>query len=172
MDTARKMVSWLESHREFGYDLLRIYLGIGLCVRGALFVANPDPLMDYVLDAGDWFWPFAIAHYVALAHLGAGLMLAVGIVTRLAAAVQIPPLIGAVFFVHFGEGLLTAGQSLEFSALVLFMLVVFATFGAGPLSADAYLDKEALRVQRGADGSGALAAERPLEDLKEHPQRG
>jgi uncharacterized membrane protein YphA (DoxX/SURF4 family) len=48
----------------------------------------------------------------------------------------VPILIGAVFFVHRGEGLLTATQSLEFSALVLFLLLVFVVSGAGKLSLD------------------------------------
>jgi uncharacterized membrane protein YphA (DoxX/SURF4 family) len=43
---------------------------------------------------------------------------------------------GAVFFVHRQDGLFALGQSLEFSALVLFMLCVFVVAGAGRLSLD------------------------------------
>jgi len=35
--------------------------------------------------------------------------------------------------------LLTAGQSLEFSALVLMLLIVYLVVGAGPISVDAWL---------------------------------
>jgi uncharacterized membrane protein YphA (DoxX/SURF4 family) len=63
-------------------------------------------------------------------------MLALGVGTRVAALVQIPVLIGAVFFVHWGEGLLRGGQSLELAGLVLAMLVAYAICGAGPLSID------------------------------------
>ncbi len=54
---------------------------------------------------------------------------------RFAAAVRVPILAGAVFFAR-QDGLFALGQSLEFSALVLFLLVVFLVSGAGPLSVD------------------------------------
>jgi uncharacterized membrane protein YphA (DoxX/SURF4 family) len=41
-----------------------------------------------------------------------------------------------VFIVHRSDGLFAMGQSLEFSALVLFLLFVFLVSGAGRLSVD------------------------------------
>jgi hypothetical protein len=48
-------------------------------------------------------------------------------------------LFGAVFMVHSTDTLLSAGQSLEFSALVLMLLIVYLGVGSGPLSVDAWL---------------------------------
>jgi len=124
-----------------GLDLIRIYLGVGLLVRGALFISRPDILVEFLKHTNSWFIPLAAAQYVVAAHLCGGILLALGLGTRVAAAVQIPPLLGAVLFVHIGEGLLTAGQSLEFAALVLIMLVAFSVFGSGHLSLDAWLAK-------------------------------
>jgi len=76
----------LNQRREVGLDLVRIYLGVGLLVRGALFIARPEALLALIAARGDWFWPAAIAHYVAAAHIAGGLMLALGAYTRLAAA--------------------------------------------------------------------------------------
>ncbi len=126
----------LDENRQLGLDLLRIYLGLALVVRGALFVAHQDVLLGMIQSSGNWLWAAAIGHYVALAHIGGGLLLALGFYTRFAAILQIPILIGAVFFTHWGEGLLGRGQALELAGLVLVMLVVFAFFGAGPLSLD------------------------------------
>lgn len=122
-----------------GFDLVRVYLGIGLFVRGVLFVSRPELVLGYLSSGESWFVPYAVAHYVALAHLGGGVLLAAGLATRLAVAVQLPVLFGAVFMVHSGDSLLTAGQSLEFSALVLMLLLVYLGVGSGPLSADAWL---------------------------------
>jgi uncharacterized membrane protein YphA (DoxX/SURF4 family) len=61
----------------------------------------------------------------------------VGLYTRLAALVQLPVLVGAVALVHWQDGLLSADQSLEFSALVLFLLGLVALFGGGRWSLDA-----------------------------------
>lgn len=130
-----------------GLDLIRIYLGVGLMVRGALFISRPDILVEFLKRTHSWFIPLAAAQYVVAAHLCGGILLALGLGTRVAAAAQIPPLLGAVLFVHIGEGLLTAGQSLEFAALVLVMLVAFSVFGAGRISLDAWLPKRNAELQ-------------------------
>jgi putative oxidoreductase len=124
------------SEPSIGYDLLRIYLGIALVVRGALFVSDPSRVMVFLEPAETWFMPALTAHYVGMAHLGGGVLLMLGLATRIAALVQLPALLGAVFSVHFREGLLASGQSLELAGLVLVMLVVFTVFGAGPVSLD------------------------------------
>jgi uncharacterized membrane protein YphA (DoxX/SURF4 family) len=62
--------------------------------------------------------------------------LTLGFLTRVAAIAQIPILFGAVFFVHRQDGLFALGQSLEFSALVLFLLVIVTIAGAGKFSLD------------------------------------
>ena len=130
-----------------GLDVIRIYLGVGLMVRGALFISRPEVLIDFLNRSNSWFVPLALSQYVVAAHLCGGILLALGLGTRLAAAVQIPPLLGAVLMVHIGEGLLTAGQSLEFAALVLAMLGVFSIFGAGRVSLDAWLPKRNAAMQ-------------------------
>ncbi len=129
----------LNDSKGVAFDLLRIYLGIGLFARGGLFLAHPEALLAMISKSGNWFWPLTIAHYVAAAHLVGGIMLALGLYTRLAAAAQVPILAGAVFVTHWSEGLLREGQGLEFAGLVFFMLTVFTVFGSGPLSLDARL---------------------------------
>jgi putative oxidoreductase len=122
-----------------GFDIVRAYLGIGLFLRGVLFVTQPEHVLDFLKSGESWFLPYAITHYVALAHLGGGILLTLGLATRLAAISQLPVLFGAVFFVHSTDGLLSAGQSLEFSALVLMLLGVYTVLGSGQLSLDAWL---------------------------------
>ena len=136
---SKRLPQLLKPGPSLGFDMVRAYLGIGLFVRGILFVSRPELVMGYLSSHENWFLPYAIAHYVAIAHLGGGVLLALGLATRLAAAVHVPVLFGAVFLVHSGEGLLTAGQSLEFSALVLMLLLVYLVVGSGPLSVDAWL---------------------------------
>jgi len=141
MDTWHAIEARIEERRDWFFDLVRIYLGIGLVVKAVYFMQNTDYLVSLADDAGNlWFVPAAVAHYVIGAHLIGGLFLAIGFVTRIGALVQIPVLIGAVFFVHLPE-MLSVGprQSFEFSALVLFLLVLVLVRGAGPLSVDARL---------------------------------
>lgn len=144
-----------------GYDLMRAYLGIGLFVRGVLFVSEPELLLGYMQDVHTWFLPYALVHFVAVAHLCGGLMLAAGLLTRLAAATQMPILFGAVFLVHSSGGLLNPGQSLEFSALVLALLIVYFIFGSGELSIDRLLREAETRIAREVP-TPSLIPEMPL----------
>lgn len=135
----RRVRDWLETHRDVCFDLLRIYLGFGLMVKGALFASNPD-LLASMWDGGRMLAiPAMLAHYVVAAHLCGGFLMAIGLLTRTAALVQVPVLLGAVFFVHSEEGLFTREQNLEFTVLVLFLLVLVAFHGAGRWSVDHYL---------------------------------
>ncbi len=139
---------WFDEHQDLAYDLIRIYLGIALFIRGYLFIADMSLLVE-LLRAQDltWLSTTGFAHYIALAHLAGGILLAVGLFTRLAALVQLPILFGAVFIVHLKEGLLAQGQSLELAALVFFLLLVFFFFGAGPLSMDRRILQQKVSTQ-------------------------
>jgi uncharacterized membrane protein YphA (DoxX/SURF4 family) len=150
-----------------GLDVIRIYLGVGLMVRGALFLSRPEVLVDFLNRSESWFVPLALSQYVVAAHLCGGILLALGLGTRIAAAVQIPPLLGAVLMVHMGEGLLTAGQSLEFAALVLAMLGVFTIFGSGRVSLEAWMAKRNAETQ-GEPASVAILHAAEGEDEHAH----
>ena len=135
-----KLIVWAESRRELWLDCVRIYLGLGLLVRGLLLI-NGDASTRYFVDLmhrsdQSWLATGLLMHYVMLAHFVGGVMLTIGFLTRVAAAVQIPILAGAVFLIHRKDGLLSPDQSLEFSALVLFLLIILVVNGAGKLSLD------------------------------------
>jgi uncharacterized membrane protein YphA (DoxX/SURF4 family) len=127
---------------ELGFDLVRVYLGIGLAVRGVLFLMDPTWISEQLHAAEELLWA---SRFIALGHLGAGVLLGLGLFTRVAAFVQLVPVLGAVLMVHRREGLASAGQSLEFAALVAAMLLFYAAFGAGRLSLDDYLARKAGR---------------------------
>ena len=137
-----RIPAWVEGHRDVFFDLVRIYLGVGLFVKGVYFIANRQYLNELVYDLGSfWFVPAFVAHYVILGHLAGGLSLAIGLLTRWGALVQIPILVGAVFYVHLPAATsIDPRQNFEFSALVLFLLTLIWVRGGGPLSVDAYLE--------------------------------
>ena len=138
MEKLRQFVDWAEAHPKVWLDCIRIYLGLGLFVRGVFIITNTRA--EFILDLlkrldYPWLITVGLLHYIALAHLVGGLMLTVGLLTRIGAWVQVPILAGALL-VHRHEGLMAGGQSLEFSALVFFLLLIFSVSGAGPLSVD------------------------------------
>lgn len=135
----QRFIAWADAHREYWLDCVRIYLGLGLLARGLLLITNTSTgyFVDLLQQSGrSWVMGGFLLHYVMVAHFVGGVLLTIGFLTRIAALVQIPVLIGAVFFVHRQDGLFALGQSLEFSALVLFLLCVFLIAGAGKLSLD------------------------------------
>src|SRR4051812_31487405 len=134
---------WAESHCDIFSDLVRIYLGLGLIVKGVFFMIHRDYLLKLLEDSGDlMIAPVTIAHYVIPAHILGGLLLALGLLTRLAALVQLPVLIGAMFWVYLPRAMaVEPRQNLEFSALVLFLMILILIFGPGRLSIDHYLSR-------------------------------
>jgi len=144
MNATSRMRLWVESHSDVIWDLVRIYLGIGLFLKAIFYLTHRDYLLQLMDNLGtSWFAPAAIAHYVILAHLFGGLLLALGLLTRVAALVQIPVLLAAVFYIYLPKMMfLEPRQNLEFSALVLFLLLLFAAFGAGRWSLDHYLSRK------------------------------
>src|SRR5262249_52881060 len=90
--------------------------------------------------------PAMLSHYVILAHFCGGFCLAVGLLTRSAAVVQLPALFTAMYFYVYhpeiAQSTMEARQSAEFTALVLFLLVLISVYGAGRLSVDHWLGKK------------------------------
>ena len=173
-----RLTAWADAHRDIALDLIRIYLGVGLFARGIVFLNDSGAVVVLAGADGGELSSVALAHYVGRAHLGGGLLLAVGMITRVAALLQIPVLFGAAFFVHFPESFLAANQSFAFSALVLALLCVYAVWGGGRWSLDraitrwnaANAKKEAQLVEsrlreireRDRERSRRLAAERAM----------
>lgn len=132
MSGYQRLLQWQWSHNSLASDLVRMFVGAALLVRGLLFALNPDSLAELAPDrVVSW-----VAYYIMVAHLLGGLLLMIGLFTRVAALIQIPVLVGAVLVVHVREGLASPNQSLELASLVLFLLIVFFVFGPGKRSMD------------------------------------
>jgi len=128
----QKLVRWQWDHNSSASDLIRVFVGAALLVRGIWIFTDPSRLTEFAGDRSvDW-----IATYVMLAHIGGGVLLVVGFLTRLAAMIQLPILIVATFFVHFSDGFASPNQSLELSALMMVLLAVILVFGPGKRSVD------------------------------------
>lgn len=147
MNAFGDLLSRLDQRRETGYALVRMYLGVALFVRGVMLIADPSAITQLAGAQDVYMW----YSYIIGGHLIGGLMLTVGVLTRVAALIQVPILTGAVAFIHLDQGLLTVGQSLELATLVLFLLLIYLVFGSGPLSVDGLMASR-------TSGAGSTAA--------------
>jgi putative oxidoreductase len=142
-DFASRVNEAFGNRADYYLDFVRIYLGLGLVAKGIQFIVNSDFTGMSLMKNGQLDLLMGImSHYIPVAHIAGGLLLAAGLITRVAALAQVPILLGAVFFVHLPEGLFTRGQTLEFALLVLFLLSVFMLAGGGPLSLDRYFERK------------------------------
>ncbi len=138
-------------HQAWGVAILRVTLGAIYVMHGYLgaSVLGPTALAQYVKRTGvpeGFAEPFA--WYVIVTHVVGGLMLLVGFLAVLAALVQVPIMVGTVFFIHgpqgfFMRGIITdaaAGLAIaggyEFALLVLAATLAIVLTGAGALSVD------------------------------------
>lgn len=127
-------IQWLENNNGLAYSFIRIFLGTALFIRGLIMFSNPAAIVTLAGEDRIYWW----FSYITISHIVGGLLLAIGFFTRLASLIQIPVLIGAVFLIHLKQGLLSVGQSLELSVLVLVLLLIYFAFGSGLLSLDDY----------------------------------
>ena len=144
MNKMQSCKRWLREHGDLFIDLVRIYLGCGLVVKAFFLMNHRDYLMQMIGDSDvSWIGGAIIAQYVIVAHLFGGAMLALGMVTRLAALAQLPVLLGAVFALYLPRyANVEPRQYLEYAGLVAFLLALFSVFGAGRLSLDHFITRK------------------------------
>ncbi len=121
-----EMLEWLADNQNKAYSLIRIFLGTALFARGYVLLGNPDAMLELAGDDTYFIW----FSYITIGHLIGGLLIAVGLFTRIGSLFQIPILAGAAFVVH-EKSLVMGGQSLELAIMVLFLLIVCFVFGSG-----------------------------------------
>jgi putative oxidoreductase len=132
--------------RDLAWDMVRVYLGFALVLKGFVYMFHHGALAATMVQTGVPLGGQGLAEAVAVVHIMGGLMMTFGLLARIGAAIQIPNMLGALFFVHLQEGLFTDAQTLEFTLLVLFLLSVIAVVGAGPLSIDGAFNEERPRL--------------------------
>ena len=138
----RQLLAGLYRFRAHAFDLLRMYLGLGLLIRGMLFIADANSFMELVgANSSAMLRSTVLLHYVAMSHLLGGFMLLTGLLSRVGALIQIPVLVGAVFVEEMAGGLTAGTQGFEIAMLTLFLLILIFLYGSGKISSDHYFFK-------------------------------
>jgi len=144
MSVITDVEKWGNSHRPGFLDVFRVVLGIFITYKGLYFITHMQELQMTAISTNVWFAGAAMSHYVIFAHILGGPLIVFGLFTRVACALQIPVLLGAVFLVNYPKGFLSVAHHMELwlSIVVLVGLVVFMVFGAGRYSIDAKRRRE------------------------------
>jgi len=96
-------VEWLNTNHDIAYSIIRMFLGAALFVGGLILLSDPAAISK-LAGLNNLYWWFS---YITIIHIVAGLLLTLGLLTRIAALLQIPILAGAVFFIHLNQGLMS-----------------------------------------------------------------
>jgi len=121
--------------------MLRILLGLILFWKGIYFLENyvhfEQLAQSNKLSIFNSYEP-QVAFVISYLSILGGLFITVGLFTRWASLVQIPILMGAVFFVNLDTGRGVQDSEFVLSVMVLTLLFIFSLFGSGIISADEY----------------------------------
>lgn len=140
MKTIKKLNRWANSHNPFFLlDVARWFLGGFLFFKGINFITDTQYLKDLLVPHEGFLSFMIIYHYVTIAHLGGGALIVFGLLTRIAVAIQIPILTGAVlvnFVIQMNH------QNLLEAGVILLLSMFFVVVGSGKHSADYGLKME------------------------------
>ena len=138
MKVLKKIENWGDQHHPQWIDYFRILLGIILIWKGVDFYINMEAFNHLMRGAmlGTAFSISLAAHFIILVHIIGGVAIALGTHTRLFCLVNLPILIGAVFFINISAGIFKPYSEFWFSSLVLIGLICFIIEGNGVLAVD------------------------------------
>lgn len=132
---------YCDEHCPFVLDLLRIILGAVIFYKGVMFVQDGDALNQIINNSRIGGLAFILEHHVAFTLLVGGILIAIGMLTRLAIVFQLPVFIGAVINYQVDYGLYSVYSELTFSIVITLVLIAFFFIGPGPFSVDHYIFK-------------------------------
>lgn len=134
---------WVEKHRDWFIEFLRMFLGVVLILKGVLFLQDMAALMaaspHHFESQQGLAWAYGtLAHGIIFANILGGTAVAIGFLTRIAIPVQFPVLLivavtGPVKDIYF-----KGGSPFEMVLLIV-LLVLMMFYGPGRLSVDYYV---------------------------------
>jgi putative oxidoreductase len=142
--------------------LLRVTVGVVMAYHGyQKLTGGPAGFGNGMVAGLGVPAPVLIGWLVTLAELVGGIMLIVGVATRLAALAILPILIGATLLVKRDLGLIAPGGSplpgSELDLLLIASLVSIVILGPGPLSVDDAIGIEDTGLASGSRGEPVAA---------------
>jgi len=141
MNLVHRIEFWGDTHHPRVLDIIRMLLGILLVAKGVDFFEHMAYLRDLVVENKSISQSpelvTAIIYYVTYVHLVGGVLIFLGLFTRLASIFQLPIVLGAVFFINILTSFVNS--ELWLSIIALGLLVLFIIIGSGLLSLTGFL---------------------------------
>jgi uncharacterized membrane protein YphA (DoxX/SURF4 family) len=144
MNITQKIDAWSNRNTIKWIFLLRVSFGILLVFKGYSFISHTQELEAIISTGSFKSGAKVLAQYVTFSHFFGGAMIILGLLTRLAAVIQIPVMLGAIFFANTANGFMNVDSQLGLCILILILLIFFVLEGGGAYSMDRYLKRKQL----------------------------
>jgi putative oxidoreductase len=143
MGIVQRIHHWHDSRHIFFNLALRIIVGLLLMLKGIYFISNSHHLEEMVRDTSQSSAVSFMVGYITFAHMFGGAFIMLGLLTRVAVILQLPIIIGALYF-NLTSTAFGTGAELILSIVVLALLIYLLVNGSGRVSMDDYLKKHLL----------------------------
>jgi uncharacterized membrane protein YphA (DoxX/SURF4 family) len=130
---------YVDVHHPLWIDVIRMFLGIAIFIKGIFFIHNSDALLEIMQNSRIRGWTFIVEHQVAFTYLVGGILIAMGLLTRVAIAFCLVVFFGSIFCCLTNTGFFSVYSDLVFSIIVFVLLIFFMIWGPGKFSVDAYM---------------------------------
>jgi len=133
MNLVQRVEHWGDTHHPQWLDIVRILLGAFLCYKGVEFLYNMGSMLSLLSNkmAFGSFSSMLMSNYIAFAHILGGVLLIMGVLVRFACLLQLPILLGAIFFINMNPEMYRPLSELALSIVVLLLLCLFLVMGNG-----------------------------------------
>jgi uncharacterized membrane protein YphA (DoxX/SURF4 family) len=145
MDYTKKINSfkkYIDNHHPQWMDIIRVLLGIAIFIRGIYFIHNPDALLEILDNSKISGWTFIVEHHVAFTYLVGGILIAIGLITRIAIIFELPVFFGSIFCCLTNRGFFSVFSDFTFSVIMFILLLFFLIWGPGRFSVDGYMKRD------------------------------
>lgn len=141
MNFIYKLETWGDNHHPKWLTVLRVILGFIIAALTAWYVHSHRDVRTLMNTGHATLFSSFLAFYMILVGFIGGLLIVVGLITRIAILFQLPVVLFAIISSSLREGLLFIYSNLPFAILVFLLLVFFFIEGSGPVSMDNYLQR-------------------------------
>jgi len=134
---------WIEKHRDWFIEFLRMFLGVVLIMKGVYFLQDMSTFLaasphNLETTTGTGWAYGTLAHVIIFANILGGAAVMIGFLTRIAIPVQLPVLLVVALSGPMQQIYFKGGSPFEMWLLIV-MLVLLMFYGPGRLSVDYYV---------------------------------
>lgn len=122
---------------------LRLVVGLLLLLKGLYFISHSQQLENIILESSAASAVNFMVSYISFAHLFGGVFIMLGLITRVAIILQIPIIVGALYY-NLTPHAFGTGSEIILSIVVFVLLIYVLLNGSGAISMDDYLKKHLL----------------------------